>query len=93
MFVMLAVLQSGGRRPKPNDQPHVHHGAWRGCRCVAARGAALFRPSLHPASKSAYPDGASRWFDTRPLPTACLDCGNHIDDSAEGHYTEECQPT
>ena len=28
-----------------------------------------------------------------PLRAARPGYGNHIDDSAEGHYTEECQPT
>jgi hypothetical protein len=36
---------------------------------------------------------AVRWFDTRPLRPARPGHANHIDDSAERHYTEECQPT
>ena len=37
--------------------------------------------------------GAFRWFDTRPLQPVRLDYANHMDDSAERHYTEGCQQT
>jgi hypothetical protein len=42
---------------------------------------------------NALPGGAVRWFDTRPLRPARPGYANHIDDGAERHYTEECQPT
>jgi hypothetical protein len=37
------------------------------------------------------PGGAVCWFDARPLRPAPPDCVKHTDDSAERHYTEECQ--
>jgi len=37
--------------------------------------------------------GAFRWFDTKPLQPVRLDYANQMDDSAERHYTEECQQT
>jgi hypothetical protein len=39
------------------------------------------------------PGGAVRWFGTRPLRPAGPGYGNKMDDSAERHYTEECQQT
>jgi hypothetical protein len=39
------------------------------------------------------PGGAVRWFGTRPLRPAGPGYGNNMDDSAERHYTEECQQT
>jgi hypothetical protein len=44
---------------------------------------------------SAYPlpGGTVRWFDTRPLRPARPGYANHMDDSAERHYTKECQPS
>jgi hypothetical protein len=46
-----------------------------------------------PPGASLYPGGAVRWFDTRPLRSARPGYADHIDDGAERHYTEECQPT
>jgi hypothetical protein len=41
----------------------------------------------------ALPGGAVRWFVTRPLRPAGPGYGNNMDDTAERHYTEECQQT
>jgi hypothetical protein len=53
----------------------------------------ISRPSIASREGVRLPDGAVRWFDTRPLPPARPGHANHIDDSAERHYTKECQPT
>jgi hypothetical protein len=50
--------------------------------------------SLLPVSADRHlPGGAVRWFDTRPLRPVRPGYANQMDDSAERHYTEECQQT
>ncbi len=50
------------------------------------------RSSLLPVGADRYlPGGAVRWFDARPLRPVRPDCAKHMDDTAERHYTEECQ--
>src|ERR1700746_2641111 len=52
------------------------------------------RSSLLPVGADRHlPGGAVRWFDARPLRPVRPDYAKHIDDTAERHYTEECQQT
>jgi hypothetical protein len=39
------------------------------------------------------PGGVVRLFDATPLRPARPDCAKDMDDSADRHYTEECQQT
>jgi hypothetical protein len=54
---------------------------------VDARGRQLW------LGKNLLADGAVRWFDTRPVWPARPGYANNMDDSADSHYTEECQQT
>ena len=49
------------------------------------------RSSLAAGADRHLSGGAVRWFDARPLRPARPDCAKHMDDTAERHYTEECQ--
>ena len=52
------------------------------------------RSSLLPVGADRHlPGGAVRWFDAWPLRPVRPDYAKHIDDTAERHYTEECQQT
>jgi len=37
------------------------------------------------------PGGDVPWFDARPLRPVRPYCAKHMDDTAERHYTKECQ--
>jgi hypothetical protein len=50
------------------------------------------RVSLLPTGADRHLPGGA-WFDARPLRPARPDRAKRMDDTAERHYTEECQQT